>query len=78
MDIVYATRTAVAGHTTIVEGTHWPADDPLVKAYPDLFTDNPRFGLMFTTPPTEEAAPAEPPVEQATKAPGEKRTTRRA
>jgi len=53
------------------KGTHWPADDPLVREYPQWFADNPRYGLSWTgTPPPEMA---EPPVEQVTAAPGEKR-----
>lgn len=105
MDIVFARTTAIAGHVTINEGSHWPANDPIVQAYPSLFTASPRTGLSFsrTPDPDEEPAPPAPPapaaeqtdstaastagaeereepppVEQATKAPGEKRTTRRA
>jgi len=48
----------------------WPADDPLVRAYPWMFI------------PEGETRPAKPapesvPIEQATRAPGERRTTRR-
>jgi hypothetical protein len=47
----------------------WPADHEVVKAHPEWF-DLPKR--------QQRAKPAEPaPVEQATNAPGEKRTTRR-
>ncbi len=54
--------------TTIHKGTAWYADSPLVVLYPD----------MFSTKPTEVFPRGwVSPVEQATAAPGEKRTTRR-
>jgi hypothetical protein len=55
-------------------GQHWPADDPVVRAAQDVFTPDPRYGMSYSVPPPEMA---EPPVEQATAAPGEKRTVRR-
>lgn len=48
-------------------GEVWYAEDPFVKAHPDLFSDDP-----------PRARGSEPEVEQATAAPGEKRATRRA
>lgn len=82
MDIVFARTTAIAGHVTINEGSHWPADDPIVQAFPNLFTANPRAGLSYSRRPADEDEPEQRieqvPIEQATKAPGEKRTTRRA
>lgn len=51
----------------------WPADDPLVKARPDLFSDDPT--RTFTSSGAR-TAPAE--VETATRRPGERRGTRRA
>jgi hypothetical protein len=63
-----------AGRAQVWKGSHWPADDPIVKAYPDRFSPDPRFGLQYTREPEGWDAP---PVEQATAAPGEKRTTRR-
>ena len=48
-------------------GEVWFAEDPFVKAYPDLFSEHP-----------PRARGTEPEVEQASAAPGEKRTTRRA
>ena len=55
--------------TSVTKGTAWYADSPLVRSHPD----------MFATKPTE-VFPRNwvSPVEQATAAPGEKRTTRRA
>lgn len=52
-----------------VEGEPWAAQDPFVKARPDLFGDQPeriRRTVAFV-----------PIIEQASKAPGEKRTTKR-
>lgn len=77
MDVVYARQTcSVAmphgGQMTVREGSHWPADDPLVVAHRDLFTDDPATGLMYSRKPAEVA------VEQATAAPGERRQVRRA
>ncbi len=42
MDIRFAKETthvaAGTGHTVLVIlGTHWPADDPIVQAFPNLF-----------------------------------------
>lgn len=80
MDIVYArwttqVTTPDGGRHHVQGGTHWPAGDPVVAAAPaDLFTADPRFGLSYTVAPPELA---EPPVEQATAAPGERRNTRR-
>jgi len=55
------------------KGTHWSADDPVVKTNPELFSDDPRWGLNYSVEPEGYDAP----VEQATAAPGEKRNTRR-
>ncbi len=71
--VVFAKRTAVAGHVTVGEGADWPADDPIVVAHPELFTDDPRHGLSYSAPPATRSRP----VEQATAAPGEKRSTKR-
>jgi len=59
---------------TVREGDLWDADDPVVAAHPDWFQTLDGKALKTAKP----AARAEPPVEQATAAPGEKRTTRRA
>jgi hypothetical protein len=54
-------------------GSHWPADDPYVRANPGQFSADPRYHLSFT-----EGRPAYfGDVEQASAAPGERRTTRR-
>ncbi len=79
MDVVYAVdnrmvtdpKTGVQGR--VQGGSHWPADDPVVKANPDLFSPDPRYGLAFSVEPEGWDAP----VEQVTRAPGERRTTRR-
>ncbi len=78
MDVVCATQTAhVAPPSgeglpiTVIDGSFWRADDPVVVAYPSLFTTDVRYNL-HSSEPLDDA-----PVEQATAAPGEKRTTRR-
>jgi hypothetical protein len=83
VNVVFATETvslsSPEGGTALVrKGTHWPADDPLVLANPGWFTADPRYGLSWSGPPPPEMAlPPGEPVEQATAAPGEKRTIRR-
>lgn len=78
MKIVYANATAQVGTANgpllVGKGTHWPDGDPVVRAHPELFSDDPRFGLVFTAEPEGWDAP---PVEQATAGPGERRNTRR-
>lgn len=79
MNIVYATATTNVGlpggiGTILVgKGTHWPADDPVVLAHQDLFSSDPRYGLVFTVEP----AGFGDPVETASAAPGERRSVRR-
>jgi hypothetical protein len=80
MDVVYATTTIrVAGNDgagrVVPKGSHWPADDPVVKDHPDVFSTDPRWGLLYSQEP--DGYRDEAPVEQATRAPGEKRQTRR-
>jgi hypothetical protein len=80
MKVVFATTTAAVtmpdGSTRRVQhGSHWPADDPVVTQNPGLFADDPRYGLTYSGNPPPEMA--DPPVEQATAAPGEKRNVRR-
>lgn len=71
MDIVFAKsamRTNWRGRPVRTQvGQPWPADDPFVRDHPELFADVPE----------NLASSAEHGVEQATRAPGEKRTTRR-
>lgn len=79
MDVVYAVETAQipteeCGVVLVKKGEHWPADDPAVKASPSLFSADPRYGLRYSAEPPGYN---DPPVEQATAAPGEKRSVRR-
>lgn len=79
MNVVYAIQTAslmVDGAPILVRGgTHWPADDPAVRAHPNCFSTDPRYGLSWSGNPPAEMS--EPPVEAATAAPGERRQVRR-
>jgi hypothetical protein len=82
MDVVYARQTCsvampYGGQMTVREGSHWPADDPLVEAHRDLFTADPAPGLSYSRKPVESAV-GSAVVEQATAAPGERRQVRRA
>lgn len=84
MKIVYAKdwvrpTNGAGGSQQFPPGSHWPADDPFVRANPDQFSDDPRYHLAFT-----EAKPwyldenaSEPDAEEATAVPGEKRSVRR-
>ena len=77
MNVVYATASASlsfnGAQMTIRKGSHWPAEDPLVVRYPDMFSPDARFGLLYTAEPEGYDAP----VETASAAPGEKRSARR-
>lgn len=80
INVVYAAgteRVTLPSGTSVVvqKGTHWPADDPIVRARPDLFSPDPRYGMLYSVEPDGYG---EPVIEQATAAPGEKRNTRRA
>lgn len=84
MDLVFATDTVrlsdeMGGPVVVPKGSHWPADDPIVVAHPDLFSSDSRWGLFYTQEPDgyRDQEPDEGPVEQATHAPGEKRNVRR-
>ena len=74
MNLVFAAATCVVGfnggRVNLSEDDAWDADDPFVKARPEFFRDRPKnvFGA---------AGRVAAPVEQASAAPGEKRTTRR-
>ncbi|MEV3980795.1 hypothetical protein [Nonomuraea sp. NPDC049758] len=74
MDVVYVKTSCVVrwsqGQSPLAQGEVWDAEADLVAERPDLFTDEPT--LVRGRPAT-----AEPPVETATAAPGEKRTTRK-
>jgi hypothetical protein len=78
MDVVYATTDFPCeingGRARVWKGSHWPADDPLVAEFPDRFSSDPRYGLQYSRQPDGFDRPQ---VEQATAAPGERRTVRR-
>jgi len=57
----------------ISKGSHWPADDPVVRANLDKFSEDPRYGMLYSVEPDGYDAP----VETATAAPGERRSVRR-
>jgi hypothetical protein len=76
MDVVYAKYSGQVtlpdgGRAAVQGGSHWPASDPVVAANPAMFTPDPRYGLQWYGDPPPEMS--EPPVEQASAAPGEKR-----
>lgn len=73
MKVVYATATKHVGSGVVHKGSHWPADDPIVRDHPDLFSDDARYGMSYSVEPDGYDAP----VEQATAAPGERRAIRR-
>jgi len=81
MDVVYAqgsdrVQLRSGAVAQVRKGQHWPASDQVVKLRPDLFTTDPRFGLLYTeAPPGYDAELNE--VEEATANPGEKRSVRR-
>lgn len=81
IDVVYAMGTENVNMPTgatipVHKGSHWPSSDPVVKARPDLFTPDPRYGLLYTVaPPGHDSELNE--VEEATANPGEKRSVRR-
>lgn len=81
MDVVFAQGDGqvplLSGQVAQVrKGQHWPSTDQVVKLRPDLFTSDPRFGLLYTeAPPGFDAELNE--VEEATAVPGEKRSVKR-
>ena len=64
MKIVFAKTTAVVGQALVRNGSHWPADDPLVLANPSLFTEDPRYGLSYSVEPPLVAQVIEPRVKR--------------
>ena len=68
MAVVYAISTTNTARDGLIfrlaEGEVWDADDPLVKAHPDLFSKEPT-----------KVRRSAPRVERATAAPGERRNT---
>jgi hypothetical protein len=81
MDIVFAqgsdqVQLKSGAVAQVRKGQHWPSTDQVVRARPDLFTSDPRYGLLYTeAPPGYDAELNE--VEEATAVPGEKRSARR-
>jgi hypothetical protein len=79
INVVYAKDNVTVtlperGTGQIQKGQHFPADDPFVRSRPDLFSPDPRFGLLYTVEPDGYDAPL---VEEATANPGERRSVRR-
>lgn len=73
MALVFANCTTWIANGHLIQDEAWDADDPVVKARPDLFNDEPSVVRGVRKAPVEDG------VETATAAPGEKRTrTRRA
>ncbi|MFI6681886.1 hypothetical protein [Kribbella sp. NPDC050470] len=71
MALVFANCTTWIADGHLIQDEAWDADDPIVKARPDLFSDEPSVVRGVRKPAA--------PVETATAEPGEKRTrTRRA
>lgn len=71
-NVVIARDTCVAGYNGQVyhlqRGQAWDANDPLVKARPELFTEDDRY--INRTVPVEQTRKR---VERATRRPGERR-----
>lgn len=75
MGIVFCRWTTWAGPTVqLIEGEAWDADDPIVQSHPDWFSPEPAV-VRGTVPRKAAEAPV---VEQATAAPGERRSVKRA
>lgn len=79
IECVYATGdfpavSQIGQRLMVRKGTHWPADDPIVRDHPECFSPDPRYGLQYSAEPEGWN---EPPVETATAAPGERRQVRR-
>jgi hypothetical protein len=64
-------------HETPKGDTQFAADHPLVKAHPWAFGTEEEIAAEREAARNVTSVPIEPPVEQATRAPGERRTTRR-
>lgn len=57
MRVVYALSTAIVGQYQVLAGQIWPADDPVVRAQPSLFSEDPRPLLTFSVLPVVEEEP---------------------
>ena len=80
--VVYAMSRALipmqdGTRVLVAKGTHWPADDPLVKSHPLMFSADPRWGMQYTAEPDGYNDAHEVAAETATAVPGEKRAARR-
>ena len=70
--------TMPGGYPMLIQlGTHWSADDPVVKDHPDLFSEDARHGMCYSQPPAPETLSQESPLEEMTVNPGERRSTKR-
>lgn len=81
IDVVYAIGTERVQipdgpSVPVMKGTHWPVEDPVVRARPELFTPDPRYGLRYTAAPRGHDVNLNE-VEEATANPGERRNVRR-
>ena len=80
MKIVYAKEPRVIAfggqRVALRPGEPWDGDDPLVKEHPGAFVDGPG-AVRSTREASGFVRVDEPPVERATRAPGEKRNVRR-
>lgn len=76
-NVVFARLNSVLAHAgrrvTVSAGEPWDASDPLVKQYPDVFVPN-----LPAMRSTVDPRGYRETVERATRAPGERRMTRRA
>lgn len=77
--VVYAKTSVVVAHAghrhALRAGEPWDGDDPLVQRYPDMFVQ--QLPAVRSTQDPRGFREYEPPVERATRAPGERRTTKR-
>ena len=69
MALKFANCTTWIANGHLIQDEAWDADDPVVKARPDLFNDEPSI--------VRGVRKVEAQVETATAAPGEKRTRAR-
>jgi hypothetical protein len=66
MKVVYARTSGHIGTEDglmrfVRQGSHWPAEDPLVRANLAAFSADPKFGLCYTIDPVEDdEVPAAP------------------
>lgn len=72
MKIVFATVDCIVAHAgqrvRLAPGEAWDAEDSLVRAHPEMFSETPAFARR-----TDGSGVVAAVVEQATKAPGERR-----